>query len=90
MNIYYYKNCVVLSTNNSKGISMTDPELQRIDELLNSPTFIEELRRRQEEDFAKAPKCYCGERCDPPFGDGKKCLVCNSKPTGDDMSIIVY
>ncbi len=69
---------------------MSDAEAERIQTLLDDPEFIEKLRRQLEEDTARAVKCICGSRCDPPFGDGKKCMVCLSMPTAKDMSIIVY
>ena len=50
-----------------------------------------EIRRRIEEDDQQTPKCFCGLRCDPPMlGDGKRCNICISTPTAEDMQIIVY
>lgn len=36
-----------------------------------------------------APRCFCGDRCDPPFGDGQMCMVCRARPTAECMRIIV-
>ncbi len=77
---------------------MTEEEIQHLNEkiknLSDDPVFMatlkEKLHRKEEEDFAKAPKCFCGDRCDPPFGDGKMCHICRAKPTAQDMQIIVY
>ena len=70
---------------------MTDEEIRA---LLEDPELIEKFTedfiREQEEEHAKAPKCYCGYRCDPPFGDSKRCIICLSKPTAEDMRMIFY
>ncbi len=72
------------------GHVMSDAEKQSIEALLCDPKFIENLRREIEEDNAKAVKCFCGNRCDPPFGNGHECIVCSAKPTAKCLSIIVY
>lgn len=51
--------------------------------------MIQEVKARMEEDARKAKKCLCGDRCDGPFGDGKQCLVCSSRPTAECMRTVI-
>ena len=69
---------------------MSESEAKRIQALLDDPDFMAKVRRKLELDDAKAVKCFCGDRCDSPYGNGKKCIVCSSRPTAKDMVIIVY
>jgi len=70
---------------------MSEADAGCIQEMLEDPQFIENLKRKLEEEDAKAPHCFrCGSRCDPPFGNGRQCLVCMARPTAEDMSMIVY
>ena len=52
--------------------------------------LYEKILRLLEEDEADYPRCFmCGWRCDPPHGNGVRCLVCTAKPTGLDMAQII-
>ena len=52
---------------------------------------MERILKELAEKARAAPACFlCGHRCDPPFGDGKKCMVCASRPTGECMSMMIY
>jgi len=66
-------------------------ELERMLALLENPEFWENLNHQMEENLAKAAKCLnCHLRCDPPFGDGVRCLECASRPTAACMRTIVH
>ena len=50
----------------------------------------EEAIRKLGDEARNAPICFrCSWRCDPPFGNGKLCLSCASKPTGEDMRRVI-
>lgn len=61
--------------------SWTDEEIEKL---------VVEVSAKLEEECRKAPKCFCGFRCDQPFGNGEECLVCASRPTAECMKMIVY
>lgn len=53
---------------------LTDADMERIAEWL----------RWDAAQAVKCPRCGC-RRCDPPYGDGKECMVCASKPSQETM-----
>ncbi len=69
---------------------MSDDDIRYIQAVLDDPELIEKLRRQGEEDYAKAPKCFCYNRCDGPHGNGEQCLECMARPTAKCMRIMVY
>lgn len=70
---------------------MTDGLKKELTKLIESKEFMDELMGKLEAEAAKAVKCFwCHARCDPPYGDGKQCIVCLSRPTSECMSMIVY
>lgn len=57
------------------------------DEAIEAALTVEMEANRK---LKAAPKCFCGSRCDPPYGDGKQCTTCACRPTGEDMHRIIY
>lgn len=50
----------------------------------------QELAKILEESQKSWKHCFhCQNRCEPPFGDGKLCLVCTSKPTAECMKTVI-
>ncbi len=55
-----------------------------------TPERVEQILKQLEEDARKAVKCsWCRRRCDPPYGDGKLCMSCASRPTAETMNMIL-
>jgi hypothetical protein len=58
-----------------------------------TPEQLESVTRRLREEAERAaalPQCvHCGQRCDPPFGNGTRCLPCSARPTGECMRTVI-
>ena len=60
-------------------------------EQLKIKRWCDEIQAKWEAEYTLAPKCVmCLSRCDSPYGNGKLCLVCASRPTAEDLAMIVY